>query len=490
MKKNLKLVALFAFGLLLMNSCQKHDCPYNPNKNMIHFTANELQTKSVFGDVENGKVPVLWTENTQVKLLLNEEELASVDVTPIDNAKKAEFNYKLTDKPSATSLVFEGVSPATAFKSVDKSAKTYTLELPATQTSLEKSVDEQSQIIVSKSETFTDVPEEVSLSFTHVLAYGRFDLNNIDLQGKEVKSVSLTAEKDIVGSFTYNIENAKITNVTVAKTLVINTTKTTGIYFSILPVDLSNTNIKIAVTTADDQVIEKTIGLNEKANFEAGKLTSFNINVAKTYPTELYMIGETFGSWNWADEGVVTLKQFDNKEGQYYTVKYFNANKPFKFADTKDWNTGRNFRELANNQGFEKDPNADNSIVTEDGFYVVLVDMKNDKLTIEKAQIFVNDTEVTNAPNGIYKFDTTADGELNIVATSPLLGDKDSSKAKFMVKDTKLQEKKDGVEADSFTKDKNITIDFNKDSVIAFAGVAVKGSVIAEATYSDIGTIN
>ena len=112
---------------------------------------------------------------------------------------------------------------------------------------------------------------------------------------------------------------------------------------------------------------------------------------AVNFPEQLYMIGEEFGGWNWESDGVVEMTPVlhnpewgANAEGQFYTVRYISAGKGFKFNSKRDW--GGDFYGLTTNDGFEVSDN--NCVVAEDGFYLVHIDLKNEKVHVEPARVY------------------------------------------------------------------------------------------------------
>ena len=112
------------------------------------------------------------------------------------------------------------------------------------------------------------------------------------------------------------------------------------------------------------------------------------------YPEHLYMIGEEFGGWQWNSDGVVEMTPVvyqpdwgagcNNSEGQFWTVRYFSAGKGFKFNSKREW--GGDFWGLTTNDGFEEV--GGNCTVAEDGFYLVHIDLKNEKVHVEPARVY------------------------------------------------------------------------------------------------------
>lgn len=101
-------------------------------------------------------------------------------------------------------------------------------------------------------------------------------------------------------------------------------------------------------------------------------------------PTELYMIGQDFGEWNWENDGVVTMVPVHSHPGAFWTTRYFTAANGFKFSPVKDWKG--DFIELGNDSGYEKKDN--NCFVEADGHYTVYVDLKNNMIAIEPAKVY------------------------------------------------------------------------------------------------------
>ena len=112
---------------------------------------------------------------------------------------------------------------------------------------------------------------------------------------------------------------------------------------------------------------------------------------ALNFPSNLYMIGEEFGGWKWDSDGVVemipVLHNPDwgaDAEGQFWTVRYFSAGKGFKFCSKRAW--GEDFWGLTTNEGFVED--GGNCTVTENGFYLVHIDMKRSIVHVEPARVY------------------------------------------------------------------------------------------------------
>lgn len=109
------------------------------------------------------------------------------------------------------------------------------------------------------------------------------------------------------------------------------------------------------------------------------------------FSEQLYMIGEEFGGWDWSSDGVVEMipvlhnpEWGSDAEGQFWTVRYITAGKGFKFSPEKKW--GNDFWGLSTNEGFSE--SSGNCVVSEDGYYMVHVDLKRENVHVEPARIY------------------------------------------------------------------------------------------------------
>ena len=136
--------------------------------------------------------------------------------------------------------------------------------------------------------------------------------------------------------------------------------------------------------------IQVGVAGNYNVTFDYENLTIL-IEEYKEYPEHLYMIGEEFGNWSWESDGVVEMTPVlhnpewcANAEGQFYTVRYFSANKGFKFCSKRAWSG--DFWGLETNDGFVE--SGGNCTVTADGFYLVHIDFKAGKVHVEPAKVY------------------------------------------------------------------------------------------------------
>jgi hypothetical protein len=96
------------------------------------------------------------------------------------------------------------------------------------------------------------------------------------------------------------------------------------------------------------------------------------------YPETLYMIGEVFGGWDWASDGVVTMTK--QSDGVFTWTGNLTANSGFKWCAAKAWDGS--FNGLGTNVGYTLDNG--NALVAEDGNYTITVDYTTNTITIVK----------------------------------------------------------------------------------------------------------
>ena len=123
-------------------------------------------------------------------------------------------------------------------------------------------------------------------------------------------------------------------------------------------------------------------------NCKAGAIAdSFSYTVEctqeSTTPTEMYIIGNDFGNWDWNAESVVSMTPVHSHEGAFWAIRYMTTSTEFKFCAQKAWNG--DFCKLGTNDGFET---PGNNKVTADGMYMIYVDLKGDFVKVAPAKVY------------------------------------------------------------------------------------------------------
>lgn len=279
MKKLFKSLFVIIAAMVTFAGCAKEEIAA-PETKTVQFFAESIETKTAFGTPDGTTYPTLWTENdTEVKIIMNLNEEFTASVTPSDDFKTAalEAEFKLNDKaPSAAPFTFYALSPASAY--LGKNNERFSATVPNAQTPLENSVDESAQILYAVSESFDEIPSQVSLHFNHFTAYGKLSLKNLNLDGAEVESIALTSEVNIAGRWNYMVADGSFTENSGSNSITLNTDKTENIWFACAPTDLSNTTLKVTVNTDKGQLV-KEVKLGADRKFEAGKIAKFAVDM-------------------------------------------------------------------------------------------------------------------------------------------------------------------------------------------------------------------
>jgi hypothetical protein len=184
----------------------------------------------------------------------------------------------------------------------------------------------------------------------------------------------------------------------------------------------------------------------------------------------VYMIGDEFGSWDWASSGIVDMIPVNgHAEDQFWCVRYITAGKGFKWCQVKDWDG--DFAELNEVIGYEvKDGNA---VVAEDGFYIVYIDLTGKRIAVEPAQVWgIGDcfggwdqAKFPFVADGkSLKITTTKEGELRIYTKSSIVTDDwDWWKMEFVILNGKIEYRGAGDDQDRnvVAAGKTVSLDFN-----------------------------
>ncbi len=301
MKRFINFLCLAAFATAIFAGCSKNDSPENlPETSVkkVSFKAKAADTKSVFGEKESNAYPTIWTENQKVSIALNFGKASGsakeATVIPSSNGRTASFDAKITDDESGE-YVFYAVSPAVSTISWNSTYKSVQIDFPATQVPSSTSVDEKAHIMAAKSETFTTFPDTtntVTLPFSHLAAYGKFQFRELP-ETVTINSIELTAEENVAGRFYFYPATGELSANSAGKSVTLDVSEldidknnTTDFWFSFAPVNLEGKTLKVSVHT-DAGVYAKTITFpTGKGNFQAGRVATFTINMSGITPGE------------------------------------------------------------------------------------------------------------------------------------------------------------------------------------------------------------
>ena len=198
-----------AYGCKTMEEAIPEKAPASEQMIPVHFYANEIETKTVFGESETTAAgtsySTIWSANdSQIAVSLNLKDARAASVTPSSDFKTATFDAEFPQSDVQAPYTFYALSPYSAAISATSAHGGYHFNILTEQTPLAASTDpsprsascdEGAQILVASqgAASIADF-KNVELKFTHVTAYGKLKLTNIDLpSGATIRSVELTA---------------------------------------------------------------------------------------------------------------------------------------------------------------------------------------------------------------------------------------------------------------------------------------------------------
>ena len=281
MKKTF-LFAAFAAALAFAVSCNKVNQaePETPALRTVQFNALPMDTKTVFGEKNGNKYPVLWTSSdTKVGVSLNYSDIATLSVTPSSDGSTASFSGKFSESSTYRFMV---VSPEPAFKSRNATNKTVLVEFPAGQTSTAASPDANAQILFADTKELPSLPEEIDLQFEHLSAYLHLQFTNVELGDATVQAVNITYEDAAIAGriFFYPDEDRfEVGSSSLFNTIAVSTTTLDDVWCGLCPVDLSGKKLTIVVST-DKGTMSKDVNMPSQAVLTRGKIGKFTVDMS------------------------------------------------------------------------------------------------------------------------------------------------------------------------------------------------------------------
>lgn len=307
--------SIFAIALVAsaFASCQKieDNNDFNTTKT-VSFIATTPETKTAFGEKDGTSYPTLWTANDQkVKVSLNYATVKDAEVTPASDFKTANFSVEIDDDES-NAYTFYSASPASAVVSLSASYKSWNFEVPSAQKPTVASVDEKAQILVAKTEEFTEFPSSVKMNYSHFTAYGKMSFVNLELGDATINSISLTASKNWAGRWYYYPEDGTIAESSASATITLETSATENIWFACAPVDLSGETLKVTVNTTNGPLV-KEITLPANTKFESGVINKFAVDMDGIgfEESKVYTLVTDLGELTEGSEVIIAATDFD-----------------------------------------------------------------------------------------------------------------------------------------------------------------------------------
>lgn len=213
--KRLETLCIAGAVAVLAVSCGKEGAVREDRASEVEFTASELQVKTVFGEKADGAYPVLWTSNERVVLFYNSQTGGQTgggqyaDVLPSAGGHTAGFSASFTDDGSG-SHSFYAMSPMSALNWMGNEdwdggsyKKVLYANIPHDQTPVAGTCDEKAQIVFAKGE-FTEFPDKVDLTFSHMTAYGLITSLSLPEEATEIVGVHIESNRILSGEIYYN----------------------------------------------------------------------------------------------------------------------------------------------------------------------------------------------------------------------------------------------------------------------------------------------
>ena len=309
MKRKINLGFAIAFSILLASCAKEVVTPVaQPEAVTTVFTARSNETRTVFGEKDNGSYPVLWT-NGKVQVILSytltndkgtTQTSSSQEAALTANAAGSEgsFSTTFTPDPQKSNYEYFAVSPSTAFFSYSNN-NGIQVDIPDSQKPLVSSVAENAQILVAADSEgpYDELQPSIDFSFNHAVAYAKMTLKNLTIpEGATVTNYVVTASSSISGRWYYN--DGVLTEQAGKSTITIDPSNVSNgeVWLALAPANLSGGSLKISVNTSAG-VIEKTIQFpagGAAGKFQLGHVSPFTVNMAGISPQndEVYTLVE------------------------------------------------------------------------------------------------------------------------------------------------------------------------------------------------------
>ena len=272
---------------LALTACRNEERDFSePSGKTVRFHAGTTSTRTAFGELEDGTYPTYWTANDEgVLLSLNYDKAENSAVTPSADGKTASFAATFDASAATAPYTFYAVSPASAARAISPSRKAWSVCIAPDQAPLANSVDEAAQLLVAKSASVNVLPDEAELHFSHLTAYGRLTLKNLELGGAEVFKVELVFGTPVAGEWYWH-EDGTLESNGASHTIALQTSLAGDLWFACAPVDVSGVTMNVRVYTTEG-LLCKEITFAEGRSFASGKVARFSVDMAGVEPEML-----------------------------------------------------------------------------------------------------------------------------------------------------------------------------------------------------------
>ena len=281
MKKIFHIAVTALMALAALSGCRnaEQEVPEASSVKTVRFHAGAAPTRTAFAEAVDGVYQTLWTENdSDILLSLNYGKAETSAVTPSADGTTASFEASFDASATSAPYTFYAVSPASAARAISPSRSAWSVYIAAFQHPSALSVDEDAQLLVAKSAASATLPGEVDLHFSHLTAYGRIALKNLELGDATVNKVDLIFSTPVVGEWYWG-EDGTLTANGDSHTITLDTDASGDLWFACAPVDVSGQTLKLVVFT-DQGNLTREITFPEGRKFNSGKVARFSVDMA------------------------------------------------------------------------------------------------------------------------------------------------------------------------------------------------------------------
>ena len=281
MKKTFRLSLAALVALTALAGCRnaEQEAPETASRKTVRFRAGTADTRTAFAEAVDGVYQTLWTENdSDVLLSLNYGKAEASAITRSADGRTASFEASFDASAATSPYTFYAISPASAARAISPSRSAWSVYIAAEQTPSALSVDERAQLLVAKSAASATLPDQVDLHFSHLTAYGRITLKNLELDGATVQKADLIFDTPVVGEFYWG-EDGTLTSNGASHTITLTTDASGDLWFACAPVSVGKTKMALNLYT-DKGLLNKEITFPEGRAFASGKVARFSVDMA------------------------------------------------------------------------------------------------------------------------------------------------------------------------------------------------------------------
>ncbi len=297
MKSLIKLLAALVAASAVLAACQTapvETIEMNALIKTVDFTAGEMETRTTFTAPDGDKYPVVWTSNDkEVAIFPNDlSNLQSALVEPSSDGRTARFRAAFA-LGTASDYQFFFVSPASAMESPGSGTQ-FSVTVPSDQSPSALSPDESAQILYAKSSKFDTVPDAVTFNPSHLTAYLKLTLTNVDPALGDIGYVRITSTELIAGTAKLCLDPMTLTldAETGSKSVTAYVDNCTDVWFGLFPSLVNKTKLTVTVS-GNKGSAEREVTLPDKTLFP-GKVAILTVDMKTATPSDPPSPGNTY----------------------------------------------------------------------------------------------------------------------------------------------------------------------------------------------------